>query len=149
MLPRASYYGRDDVPETTVVVNPAYRTLDGQVRKTIGRLSRKIAEFGAINLEGEIEPRKMEAFAQRKADLQDSITQLQTDVDELNPFSPIGVVLGVAPIVDQWVSRKGLHYTGLWGTLGTAPVAMRGGGCGGKLSLSCSMRRRSSGSGWV
>jgi hypothetical protein len=76
-------YGRDDVPETTVVVNPAYRTLDGQVRKKIGRLSRKIAEFGAIKLEGEIEPRKVEAFAQRKADLQDNITQLQTDVDEL------------------------------------------------------------------
>jgi hypothetical protein len=66
-----------------VVVNSAYRTLDGQVRKTVSRLSRKIAEFGAIKLEGEIEPRKVEAFAQRKADLQDNITQLQTDVDEL------------------------------------------------------------------
>ena len=66
-----------------MVVNSAYRTLDGQVRKTVSRLSRKIAEFGAIKLEGEIEPRKVEAFAQRKADLQDNITQLQTDVDEL------------------------------------------------------------------
>ena len=52
-------------------------------RSKIGQLNRKIAEFGAINLEGEIEPRKVEAFAQRKADLQDNITQLQTDVDEL------------------------------------------------------------------
>ena len=38
----------DGVPETAMVVNPAYRTLDGQVRKTVSRLSRKIAAFGAI-----------------------------------------------------------------------------------------------------
>jgi hypothetical protein len=76
-------YGTDRVPETTRVVNPAHRTLDGQVRKKVGVLSRKIAEFGAINLEGEIEPRKVEAFAQRKSDLQESITQLQSEVDTL------------------------------------------------------------------
>jgi hypothetical protein len=31
-----------------MVVNPAYRALDGQVRKELGILNRKIAEFGAI-----------------------------------------------------------------------------------------------------
>jgi hypothetical protein len=66
-----------------MVVNPAHRTLDGQVRKKLGVLSRKIAEFGAMNLEGEIEPRKVEAFAQRKSDLQETITQRQTGVDGL------------------------------------------------------------------
>jgi len=76
-------YGTEGVPETTMVVNPAHRTLDGQVRKKVGVLSRKIAEFGAINLEGEIEPCKVEAFAQRKSDLQESITQLQNEVDTL------------------------------------------------------------------
>ena len=73
-------YGTERVPETLVVVNPAYRELDGQVRKKVGRLNRKMAEFAAINLEGDIEPRKIEAFTQRKSGLQDSITQLQTDV---------------------------------------------------------------------
>jgi len=76
-------YGTGGVPETTMVVNPAHRTLDGQVRKKVGVLSRKIAEFGAMNLEGEIEPCKVEAFAQRKSDLQERITQLQKEVDEL------------------------------------------------------------------
>jgi hypothetical protein len=76
-------YGTDCVPETTMVVNPAYRALDGQVRKKLGILNRKIAEFGAMNLEGEIEPTKVEAFAQRKSDLQETITQLQTVVEEL------------------------------------------------------------------
>jgi hypothetical protein len=44
-------YGTDLVPETTMVVNPAYRALDEEVRKKVGILNRKIAEFGAINLE--------------------------------------------------------------------------------------------------
>jgi hypothetical protein len=63
-----------------MVVNPAYRALDGQVRKAIGRLNRQTAEYGAINLEDAIEPRKVEAFAQRKSDLQDRIIQLQAEV---------------------------------------------------------------------
>jgi hypothetical protein len=76
-------YGTEGVPETTMVVNPAYRALDGQVRKKLGTLNRKIAEFGAMNLEGDIEPRKVEAFAQRKSDLQENIVQLQKIVDDL------------------------------------------------------------------
>jgi hypothetical protein len=76
-------YDTDVVPETTKVVNPSYRTLDGQVRKKVGLLNRKIAEFGAVNLEGDIEPEKVEAFMRRKSDLQENITQLQKEVDEL------------------------------------------------------------------
>jgi hypothetical protein len=76
-------YGTDSVPETTMVVNPAYRALDGQVRKKLGILNRMTAEFGAMNLQGEIEPRKVEVFAQRKSDLQENITQLQKVVEEL------------------------------------------------------------------
>jgi hypothetical protein len=76
-------YETDVIPETTMVVNPAYRALDGQVRKKVGLLSRKIAEFGAVTLDGAIEPEKVEAFAQRKSDLQEAIAQLQKQVDEL------------------------------------------------------------------
>jgi hypothetical protein len=76
-------YGADIVPDATMVVNPAYRTLDGQARKKIGVLNHKIAEFGAVNLEGEIEPCNVEAFTQRKSDLQESITSLQKEVDDL------------------------------------------------------------------
>ena len=39
-------YGTDIVPDTTMVVNPAYRTLEGQTRKKISVLNRKIAEIG-------------------------------------------------------------------------------------------------------
>ena len=76
-------YGTDIVPDATMVVNPAYRTLDGQARKKIGVLNRKIAEFGAVNLEGEIEPCEVEAFTLRKSHLQESIASLQKEIDEL------------------------------------------------------------------
>jgi hypothetical protein len=65
------------------VINPTYRTLDGQVRKKVALLNRKIAEFGAINLDDDIEPEKVEAFAQRKSDLHQVIAQLRQEVDEL------------------------------------------------------------------
>jgi hypothetical protein len=76
-------YRYDSVPETIMVVNPAYRALDGEVRKKVGLLNRRIAEFGAINLEGEIEPAKVEAYVQKKSDLQEVITRLNKEIDKL------------------------------------------------------------------
>jgi prepilin-type processing-associated H-X9-DG protein len=76
-------YGTESIPETTRVVNPAHRALDGQVRSKVSLLKRKTAEFGAVNLNGDIEPEKVEAFTQRKSDLQEAIAQLQKEVDEL------------------------------------------------------------------
>ena len=76
-------YRSENVPETIMVVNPAHRVLDGEVRKKVGLLNRRIAEFGAINLEGEIEPARVEAYAQKKSDLQEVITRLKKEVDGL------------------------------------------------------------------
>jgi hypothetical protein len=66
-----------------MVVNPAHCVLDGEVRKKVGVLDRRIAEFGAIHLDGEIEQATAEAYAQRKFDLQEVITRLKKEVDEL------------------------------------------------------------------
>jgi hypothetical protein len=76
-------YRTAPIPETTRVVNPAYRVLDGKVRKTVASLSRKRAEFGAINLEGEIEAKKIEAFTQRKAGLREDIEHLTIEAEAL------------------------------------------------------------------
>ena len=76
-------YRSDNVPETIMVVNPAHRVLDGEVRKKVGLLNRRIAEFGAINLHGEIKPATVEAYVQKKSDLQEVITRLKKEVDEL------------------------------------------------------------------
>jgi hypothetical protein len=66
-LDRLVDYGTDDIPETVPVVNPEYRRLDGQVRSINGQLSRKRAAFGALTLNGEIEPKKVAAFEHQKA----------------------------------------------------------------------------------
>lgn len=76
-------YGTSEIPETTRVVNPAHRRLDGQVRKKAALLKRDAAQFGALNLKDDIEPKKVEAFAQRKSELQDAIAELQREVDDL------------------------------------------------------------------
>jgi hypothetical protein len=76
-------YGTGEIPDATRVVNPAHRRLDGMVRRKVALLNRKQAEFGAINLEDDIEPKKVEAFAQRKSELQEALAGLRKEVDDL------------------------------------------------------------------
>ena len=42
-----------------------------------------MAEFGAVNLEGDLEPHKVETFERRKAELQESIAQLDEEIAAL------------------------------------------------------------------
>jgi hypothetical protein len=76
-------YGTDPISDPIPVVNPAYRRLDGQVRSAAGKLSRLLAQFGAMNLEQPIEPEHVEPFLQRKAALQEEIDALQTELQTL------------------------------------------------------------------
>ena len=82
-LDRLVDYQTEAIPDTTKVVNPAHRTLDGQVRRQLAILSRMQAKFGALNLSGDIEPARVRHFEQQKADLQEHIASLQSDVDQL------------------------------------------------------------------
>lgn len=76
-------YGTEAIPATTRVVNPAYRRLDGEIRKKAGRLSRVRAQFGALSLEGEIEAKKVEAYEHKKAELQAESEHLQEQLTAL------------------------------------------------------------------
>jgi hypothetical protein len=55
-LDRLIDYATEEVSETTRVINPQYRELDGEVRKIVNRLNRKRREFGTLTLTDEIEP---------------------------------------------------------------------------------------------
>jgi uncharacterized small protein (DUF1192 family) len=79
-LDRLVDYGTEAVSDPIPVVNPAYRCLDGQVRSATGKLHRLLAQFGAMNLEGAIEPEHVEPFLQRKAALQEEIDMLQSEL---------------------------------------------------------------------
>ena len=76
-------YCLEEIPDATPVVNPDYRQLDSNIRSINSKLNRRLAKFGSINLETEINPRKVEAFEQQKAELLEEITAFQEEVDTL------------------------------------------------------------------
>jgi len=81
-LDRLVSYQVDQMDETTLVVNPAWRKLDRQVRSLAAKLHPKLARFGAMNLGGPIEPENVEKFLRQKTELQQQIQQLQTQLQE-------------------------------------------------------------------
>ena len=49
-LDRLIEYGTEPLPETTIVVNPAWRRKDREVRRERAILVREQAQFGALRL---------------------------------------------------------------------------------------------------
>jgi hypothetical protein len=82
-LDRLVDYQLGSIPDTTEVVNPQWRELDGQVRKGAAKLSRKKAEYGALILDEEIDPEKVETWLARKTGLQNEIEVAEKEVNEL------------------------------------------------------------------
>lgn len=76
-------YSTEVISETTKLVNPQYRALDGKVRKYVGKLNRRRAKFGEIMLIGEISPKKVEAYQQKKSELHEEINGLERLIEEL------------------------------------------------------------------
>jgi hypothetical protein len=82
-LDRLADYQTKAISDPIQVVNPAYRKLDGQVRSCTGKLTRVLAQFGALNIEQGIEPEQVEPVVRKKAALQEEIEQLQAEVSRL------------------------------------------------------------------
>jgi len=59
------------------LVNPAWRELDGKVRKSTATLSRLLARFGATNMTEPIDAKTMEPWIDQKAQMQEEIEHLQ------------------------------------------------------------------------
>lgn len=76
-------YSLDVIPDTTRVVNPGYRQLDSDLRRVNGKLNRRLAEFGSLNLETDISPQKVDTFEQKKAGILDDIELYQKEVEAL------------------------------------------------------------------
>lgn len=82
-LDRLADYSTAIIPDTLMLVNPAWRELDGQVRKSTATLGRAMAKFGATNMVEEIDADKMAVWIRKKADMQEEIGQMQAAVDAL------------------------------------------------------------------
>jgi len=73
-------YGTEQVPDTTEVINPEYRRLDGEIRKKTAKLSRLAAQFGSLGLEGDIEPNKVKRYESQKGELQAAAEHLREEL---------------------------------------------------------------------
>lgn len=79
-LDRLVDYSLESIPETTKVINPEYRRLDGIVRRLAAKHSRELAKFAAIHLEGEIEVTEVETYKQKKTILLESIQSMELEL---------------------------------------------------------------------
>jgi hypothetical protein len=71
------------IDESTKVTNPAYRELEGKIKRNASLLSRQQAEFGSINLEELLDEKKIEKFEKKKAVMLDTIIATKAVLLEL------------------------------------------------------------------
>jgi hypothetical protein len=82
-LERLIEYGTEPLPETTVVVNPAWRKKDQEVRRERAGLVRQQAQFGAINMPAQAQPEAVADYEQKKGQLLEQIQAQEKKVEQL------------------------------------------------------------------
>jgi hypothetical protein len=82
-LDRLIEYGTEPLPDTILVVNPAWRRKDQEVRRTRALLVREQARFGALSCPTQAEPEAMAAFEEEKGKLLEQIEQRQQSLTQL------------------------------------------------------------------
>jgi hypothetical protein len=82
-LDRLIEYGTEPLPETTRVVNPAWRRKDQEVRRERAALVRLQALFGALSLPAQAEPEAVAAYEQAKGRLLEQLQQQEKKLAQL------------------------------------------------------------------
>ena len=82
-LDRLAEYGVQELPDTTRVINPAWRHFDSQIRKENGLLSRQLVQFAQSQLAQELDPGQVEAYCFQKGQLQLAIEERQHQIEQL------------------------------------------------------------------
>jgi hypothetical protein len=83
-LDRLIEYGTEAIPDTTRVINPAWRQLDSQIRRQNGLLNRELLQFAEIQLPQEMEPKQVEAYQQKKGQLQQAIEERRPQIPRVS-----------------------------------------------------------------
>jgi hypothetical protein len=82
-LNRLIEYGTEPLPDTTIVINPAWRRKDQEVRRERALLVRDQAQFGALTSPAQAEPEALERFEQDKGKVLEQIQHRQQKIDQL------------------------------------------------------------------
>ncbi len=78
-----SGYQTESVDETRKVVNPAYRTLESQIKSKSAKLSRKKVAFYDAGLKGELNSKSIAEYERRKGDMKEQMDMLEKDIEKL------------------------------------------------------------------
>jgi hypothetical protein len=108
-LDRLVEYGTQELPETTEVVNPAWRALDKQVRRETLLLQREQGQFGSLTLPLAAPSQQTQEQIDHKAQLLASIEQRQQHVAELKAQrkqTPKHVLLKELPETDRFTQLR-------------------------------------------
>lgn len=98
-------YSTENIPESTRVVNPQYREVEGEVRKLSAQLGRKRCECDAIVLCDDIAPDTVAAYEIKKQTLREEIESMEqtlTDQKACRRELPKHVMLSDLPKEDQF-----------------------------------------------
>jgi hypothetical protein len=82
-LDRLIEYGCQPLPETTRIVNPRWRELDGQVRAQSGLLHRQLARFAALSLPSDPQPAQIQKWEREKGTQQEAIAERRSHLEAL------------------------------------------------------------------
>jgi hypothetical protein len=82
-LNRLIEYGTEPLPETTVVVNPAWRKKDQEVRRERAILVRQQAQFGALTLPALAETEAVAAYEKQKGQMLEELQQQEKKLAQL------------------------------------------------------------------
>lgn len=82
-LNRLIEYGTEPLPETTIVVNPAWRRKDQEVRRERAVLVRQQAQFGALSLPAQAQPEAVSAYEQQKGQWLEQMQQQEKKLEQL------------------------------------------------------------------
>jgi hypothetical protein len=108
-LDRLVEHGVAPLPETTRVVNPAWRRLDQAVRRETALVQRGQAEFGARTLTPDPEPAELENWQRRQGELMAALTARQTALAQLKTqrkAAPRHVELQALPVNEQFARLR-------------------------------------------
>ena len=82
-LDRLIDYKTEPVPDAVLVVNPAWRKLDSQIRSKHGQRHRLLARFGEFTIDGYPSESEIQQFEQRKGQLQEQIQLSSKEIETL------------------------------------------------------------------
>jgi hypothetical protein len=104
-LDRLIEYGTQPLPETLLVVNPARRALEQQIRRERAKLRCLQAQWGAHGLEAQPTPKQIECFEREGGQLQEAIQGQSAALDALKgqrPNTPAKVQLKELPEAERY-----------------------------------------------